>query len=409
MPRPNKKQRRLLEDGQSHETEPAVDHDDDIVAGSIDDLSTDELANIFGYLSPEDIMRARLNNKMREAATKTIVPPTDFVVDNVKKYNAMAAMATALPNLQMITIFGLGDGHKWSDGEDPDDPDEEEADTHNIEIISNFRMLRTFKIYAPALNGRYPFLFNFPLLQKLSMVGNQKWDLEMLVGLPLLKELDCGYNEFFVTGNLSSLRVLKDTLEVVKILHSNAIVGNFMDLAEFPHLKELDLFRTAVTGDVREIGERDFLTLEHLRLPDGVYGGGGHEFQRISDAPDIINSLYSIKKQRPILMQNWYAKLSRDSPDRYYGEEDDHHQRPPLQIAFVQAGSRVGYKWEGHVNAVFPCEVNWLDPEPDRESSDYAKYIEELNEIELYSGIYSGFQQPPTEEEYHRLWGSLGQ
>ena len=65
MPRPNKKQRRLLEDGQSHETEPAVDHDDDIVAGSIDDLSTDELAIIFGFLPPEDIMRARLNTKMR--------------------------------------------------------------------------------------------------------------------------------------------------------------------------------------------------------------------------------------------------------------------------------------------------------------------------------------------------------
>ena len=44
---------------------------------SFDDLSTDEVANIFGYLPPEDIMRARLNKKMREAATKTIVPPTE--------------------------------------------------------------------------------------------------------------------------------------------------------------------------------------------------------------------------------------------------------------------------------------------------------------------------------------------
>ena len=39
----------------------------------MDSLRTDELAHIFGYLSPEDIMRSRLNTKMREAATKTFV------------------------------------------------------------------------------------------------------------------------------------------------------------------------------------------------------------------------------------------------------------------------------------------------------------------------------------------------
>ena len=40
----------------------------------IDLLSTDELAIIFGYLLPENIMLARLNKKMRDAAIKTIVP-----------------------------------------------------------------------------------------------------------------------------------------------------------------------------------------------------------------------------------------------------------------------------------------------------------------------------------------------
>jgi len=50
-----------------------------------------------------------------------------------------------------------------------------------------------------------------------------------------------------------------------------------------------------------------------------------------------------------------------------------------------------------------PCEVNWLDPEPDRESSDYAKYIEELQDINSQVGLYRGFHQPPTEEEYYGL------
>ena len=173
-----------------------------------------------------------------------------------------------------------------------------------------------------------------------------------------------------------------------------------MDLADFPRLKELHLDFTTVTGDIRDIGECDFLSLEQLTLPSGVYGGCGHEFQRISDAPDIINSLYSIKKQRPILLKDWCGKLSEDSPDWYEGYDD---ATAPLNIVFVQAGSRVGYRWE--IDSRITCEVNWLDPEPDRESSDYDKYIEELNEIELrVPRFYRGFQQPPTEEENLRLW-----
>ena len=182
-----------------------------------------------------------------------------------------------------------------------------------------------------------------------------------------------------------------------------------MDLADFPRLKELNLHDTAVTGDIREIGEQDFSALEETVLPRGVYGGKGYEFQRISDAAGLINSLYSIKKQRPALFNDWYGSLSRDSPDWYdVGEEfDDYADREsPLYIVFVQAGSRVGYRWENDHHV--PCEVNWLDPEPDEESSDYVKYIEELQEIEQQV-FYRGFYQPPTEEEYLRLWRSLGQ
>ena len=31
-----------------------------------------------------------------------------------------------------------------------------------------------------------------------------------------------------------------------------------MDLADFPHLRDLNLFKTAITGDVREINVNDF-------------------------------------------------------------------------------------------------------------------------------------------------------
>ncbi len=94
--------------------------------------------------------------------------------------------------------------------------------------------------------------------------------------------------------------------------------------------------------------------------------------------------------------------LSEDSPDWYelppeIGNEDD----TPFLIRFVNAGSRLGYRWQNMHDA--PCEVNWLDPEPDRESSDYSKYTEELEQINSQVYTFRGFYQPPTEEEYHRL------
>ncbi len=42
-------------------------------SAAFDDLGTDDIANVFGFLSPKDIMIARLTKKMREAAKQTIV------------------------------------------------------------------------------------------------------------------------------------------------------------------------------------------------------------------------------------------------------------------------------------------------------------------------------------------------
>ncbi len=380
-------------------------------AATAGDLSTDLIANILGCLHVEDIMRSRgVNKKWKEAVKITIVPlNADFVVMGLRKYNAMAVMTREMPNLQQITVRGLGRGNKWSDGEDPD---EEEAaryanwTPHDINIISNFRKLRYLKIDGAYLNGRYPFLFSsFPLLQKLSInrCHYLKWDLEMLAGLPLLKELEC-YNmddNECVTGNINSLRALKDTLEKVHIEYCDNVEGNFMDLADFPRLKELKLGGTAVTGDIRDIGCNDFSSLKCLVVPKGVYGGRGYEFQRISDAPDLIRAVYLFKKQRPFLeMKDWYMRLSEDSPD-WYEPVDFDDDFILLSIHFVKAGSRIGYQWQ--TNGQW-CEVNWLDPEPDRDSSEYTQYIEELRRMQRKAKLFKGLNQPPTEEEYNRLW-----
>ncbi len=245
----------------------------------------------------------------------------------------------------------------------------------------------------------------------------------MLAGSPLLKELVCCFNDH-LTGNISSLRVLKDTLEKVELFGCYHIAGNFMDLADFPHLKDLRLDMTAVTGDIRDIGANDFSSLKEFALPflpEGVYGGFGYEFQSIADGPELIRAIYLLSKQRPVLFDidddwYWYGKLSEDSPDWYESVEDDENNiyPPPFSIYVVQAGSRLGYRWACDQNCL-ACKVNWLDPEPDRESSDYEIYVEELKEIQKGEGLYRGryldmyeeLHQPPTEEEYNRLFSEL--
>jgi len=78
---------------------------------------------------------------------------------------------------------------------------------------------------------------------------------------------------------------------------------------------------------------------------------------------------------------------------------------PIILHSFVEAGCRIGYRWQ--TPYFRPCEVNWLDPEPDRESSNYDKYMEDLQVIQRQVDLYRGFHQPPTEEEYNRLLGLM--
>ena len=258
-------------------------------AATANDFSSDMLPNILSYLKLREMMCTRLVcKKWTEAVRKTAVSPEEvFDVESVRNYEALGVMSTVLPNLQSVRIAKLtDDGHKYNDGEDPDEHEQvawynqHQAAfstywiTHDIELLANFRKLRRLEI-CYALNGRYPFLFNsFPLLQKLSITSDTsfgsglKWDLGMLAGLPLLKELDCdGYliTDRSSIGNIRSLRVLKDTLEKVTMA-SHSVEGNLMDLADFPQLKKLDLSYTNITVDIRDIGNGDFSKLGELKI-----------------------------------------------------------------------------------------------------------------------------------------------
>ncbi len=404
MHRP-KKSRRL--DGSSLRND---DVDLSLREYGMNNLSTDELAKIFSFLPHEDIMYIRrVCTTWRDAAKETIAPMTEFAVDSLRKYKALVTMSTALPNLQQITLRRLGRGHKYSsDGGEPCGRRINAMVTNDISFISRFKKLRSLELSGAPLYGRYSVLFDFPLLQKLTISSQHKleFDLEMLAGLPQLRELSIPHGN--LTGDIKSLRVLKDTIEKMILKYCRKVEGNFIELADFPHLRELDLWSTNVIGDIRDVGDRDFVTMEALNLPSSVYGGVFQEFQLISDVREVMSALYPIKKHRPKLLKEWAGALSRRSPDWYEGIADRHENdcdTPPLLVYFVQAGPRLGYQWNSNSYRRYACEVIWLDPEPDQESSDYEKYIEELPDIERHI-LYRGFQEPPTEDEFFHLFAN---
>ena len=407
-------------------TDTLVGHDDSATdepppATTADNLSADIVAMIFGYFDPADIMCfRRVCTKWRDAAKKTIVPLNSdffagqFFINSVDKYNAMRVMTTALPNLASLTILHLQDGgHIFHNGENPDE-------THgyislNIGIISRFRMLRCLNIFQAGLNGRYPALFDFPLLQNLNIgnCGYLEFDLESLAGLPVLKQiiftdLPC------LTGNVKSLRALKDTLEVVEFESAcENVTGNLMEFADFPRLGQLSLYGTSVIGDVRDIRENDFPKLEGLSLPCGVVGGYGYSFQRISDVPEVMQVVHRLKVRGLLSDENSW-ELSPASPDQY----DEHIQEslyllPPFNITMVKAGTRRGWRWWGRFQTgtiishmfdrISACEINWLDQEPDKESSAYENYEQGLQTLEQDINFYRGYLQPPSEDEYIRI------
>ena len=389
---------------------------------TVDDLSAEMKAIIFGYFGPAEIMCLRcVCKKWSEAAKKTIVPQAPFSVSTIDTLNAMGVMTRELPNLQRLSILYLENfGNIFDDGEDPNIREAYKTaryTSHDIQIISRFSKLRSLDLFQASMNGRYPFLFtSFPLLQKLGigLCDYLKFDLAMLAGFPLLEELEITHSPS-ITGNINSLRVLKDTLEKVHI-ESCRVGGNFMDLADFPHMRELHLIDVAVTGDVRDIGENDFTHLEQLSLPKGVVGGTDHKFLRISDVPEVMQAIYRLK-DRVLSYYEWdslWLSLSDRSPDWYDDGISSEFLllHPPFSVELVQAGTRHGWRWYGRSYTgtishscvgTASCEINWLDPEPDRESSDYENYEQKLQQLEQEINFYRGYLQPPTEGEYNRI------
>lgn len=252
--------------------------------GCTDDETAVEASPCFTSLSTD--RSRRLCKKTINAAKDTVVPLGKsniyhdyFQLDSIEKYNALIVMAEVLPGLRHISINRHSYGFKYNDGENPDE--EEVASTADyitldiVDALSKYPKRHALNIDGAPLNGEY-FLFNFSHLEKLTICCSKiKFDLKMLAGLPSLKELE---SESSVTGSLINLSVCKNTLETIKLGDGNIpISGNFMDLADFPRLKNLDLWRAKeISGNLCDIdgdNKNHFPVLESLCLPSKVVGG----------------------------------------------------------------------------------------------------------------------------------------
>ncbi|KAK1734498.1 hypothetical protein QTG54_014746 [Skeletonema marinoi] len=104
-------------------------------------------------------MRARLNKKVKEAATQTTIVPVAETIEN----NAMATMTTALSNFQQISLHDLRLPRykKYSDGDDP--AEQSVAETANfisldIQMLSNFGKFENIRSPMYGDEWKIPFL-----------------------------------------------------------------------------------------------------------------------------------------------------------------------------------------------------------------------------------------------------------
>ena len=361
----------------------------------IDVLYEDILGLILGFLEWKEIIQARVCRTWKEAACRAIVSG-ELLVDNRHKATALGWISQAIPKLMClhITFPPMVD---FCHGEDSD-PDHIPRSPIDLTPIEKFQGLKKLSIQGGKLNGRYPFLFQFPQLESLTLFGcgRIKFDLADLSGLSELKQLVLYYLPL-VTGNLNSLRHFQSQLKKLVLNGCDLVVGSMHDFADFSLLEKLCLDETAVTGDIRNIGPRDFLSVRFLILPRNVYGG--NDIESIESATVIMRAIHSLK--RPELFRSSHWNLWEESP-QYYEVDCRFSRCPPFRVELVKAGTRNGWRWT-NCHRRGACEINWLDPEVKETEDGYEQYLTDLQALSLDVDFYQGFRSPPTALQHAEL------
>jgi hypothetical protein len=274
---------------------------------NLQEVST--LAEIFSFLPWGEVMNMRcVCQRWKEAAT--VAPIKELVVDKREIGLALAELSNALPGIRAFKIDKNSRSLKdFIDNIDGDGAAGASFQSYvrggyrpppEVDLIHLQKFLGLQHLFLPQRNlrGSYPCIFRFQNLQSLDLLLNIRlvWDLELLSGLPSLRRLYCPHN-YSLTGDLRSIRVLSKTLIELNLSYCEQVTGSLEDVEDFSLLEILDVDGTKVSGDIGEIGPRDFLTLKELSIGKDVYGGG--DLKNIEEAPSIMYAWYQLMKRFP--------------------------------------------------------------------------------------------------------------
>jgi hypothetical protein len=314
-------------------------------------LHGDVLANILSYLPWTDVMKCRVASpEWRDAALST--PVQELIVRTQDVARNLASLAAAMPYLRKLKFLL---GPPWANFL---------VDDEMLGLARGFHQLTSLMMSRTALRTCAPphimQLHNLETLD-LSYSTFLVWNLADLSATPRLKNMLCPLNKE-LTGDLSCLQFLSQTLSILDINSCSRVTGDFHTLASFPLLRRLVLFGTRVTGDVRKIGLTDFPCLKGVQLGEHVYGG--KTINRIVDVPEVMEAWLRFETRNPGIFKrivNWF-ELRPGAQERYQGFI---HGRfaPPLRVEVVWCGPRCGWRWtnrlqEGH------CDIQWINGAP---------------------------------------------
>lgn len=360
----------------------------------MDQLQGNVLSHTLSFLPWKSVVECRrVSQQWKLAAAQC--PCKDVV--QLGRTEDLASLGVCLPNVRSLAVSGATSA----------------LNDANFAPARAFRQLRHLTCSESEdllLAFPHTILPSFRHLTELnvSLDMELQWQLQDLEALPQLRVLRA-VNNWNLTGQLDQLR--SQDFTVLEFSGCRNVQGNLLDLARFPQLQEVSLNSTAVSGDVREVGEGDFPALQEIGLSsdDHFYGIG---------ALSSIRHAFAVMRGRYFLTRNSTAVcpltpfplyLDSSSPDFYYGRPQQRlyasELDPPFSVETIVAGNlrRRGYRWSNLLGGC--CDIVWFDPEPSNEDgSSHAAYLMDLEIImEDTSTLFQGMTEPPSLETYRKV------
>mmetsp|Transcript_21763 Transcript_21763/g.47471 ORF Transcript_21763/g.47471 Transcript_21763/m.47471 type:complete len:533 (-) Transcript_21763:147-1745(-) len=385
----------------------------------IDQLGTELLALILGYLDWTDIMKSRVCVRLKEASrmakvrlltgTRTLLYQrysSESLEPSMARKEVPSPTLSPLNFERIVKVLPIIEELDLREIRGRPSGDAQIAETLDLNHLASYRFLKRLHLRTLGLGRAFPILTKLVDLQVLDISGSMEWNPHLKLDLK----------------DLSGLR----NLEYLNVGLCRGVTGNLLSVADFPCLRVLNVGDTKVTGDIRQIGPKHFCLLETLETGyTSIFGGSVLEFgdataiagawrdlilQRVECGQPLIRQEFSLaKKFFSLTLTLTRSSLSFDGT-AYEGDGYVTLFAPhalPLHLEILSAaGLRFGYRWTNKSGGT--CDVVWIDAEPDLsevESIEEQKYRSDLRYIEEGSStsMFRGHLEPPTPAEYKAL------